>query len=334
MKIAQKILWLIPALMLVGGRMGDANVRSTVIGLLRTYSPTGFHIIDTYVKAPKTYKFGSSTITTGKTDFMTWVEGTTSREIVKSLNTVVHETCHGYTGLLGYMHMKDGGDEGHWGKVDYYYVGGDEGILVYETKTFPSREMADTFTEKQKTFRFKTYITSKETSQGTQVSGIYGLLDELNAYYHGTKVSFDLLPFYEERMPDSPEGWLQYFQEVNGTYYAHLEFKLYIAKYLLYAREEHPDVYEGIMSNDAFRRAFARIDKNYSELIRDFFAVKIKIADKLRSRGFEVSEDDRFVWIGKHGSKKGRGHFLDTYRVLEAELGNEELIDILAPLYK
>jgi hypothetical protein len=334
MKIHQKILLLVLAFVLAAGRMYGADLRSTVLGLLRTYSPTGYHIVDTYAKAPKKYTFGSGSITVGKTDFMTWVDGTNPSAIVKSMNTVVHETCHGYTSLLGYTHRTASDRESFADNVDCYYVGGDEVILVPRTKTFPSREMAGTFTAEQKTFRFKTYITSKEASQGTQVGGIYGLLDEFNAYYHGTKVSFDLLPFYEERLPDSRETWFQYFTEVNGTYYAFLEFKLYIAKYLLYAREKHPDVYEGIMNNDAFRKAFSRIDRNWSDLIRDYFAVKGEITEKLRRKGYEVSEDDTTLWIGQNRSKKGVGNFVDTYKALEVMLGDKELVDILAPLYQ
>jgi hypothetical protein len=334
MNICQTLLWLIPALMLTGGRMDDPEVRSTALELLRTCSPTGFHIIDTYANAPTSYKLGSTSITIGKSDFTVWIEGTTPREIAQSLNTAVHETCHGYTSLLGYKYLTERGDARYAEDIFLYYTGGNEGILVYGTKTFPSREMANTFSARQKTFRFEAYITPKDSSQGTQVNGVYGLLDELNAYYCGTRVSFDLLPFYEERMPDTPKTWFQYFEQVNGTYYAFLEFKLYIAKYLVYAREKHPDVYEGIMNNDAFRKAFARIDKNWSDLIREYYAAKPKIAEKLRARGYAVSEDDRFIRIGKRELMVGEGNYVDTYNALDAELKNKEMVDILAPLYK
>jgi hypothetical protein len=66
-----------------------------------------------------------------------------------------------------------------------------------KTKTFPSREIIPSIPENLRTFRFSDYVETTNEIQSTQNEGIYGLLDEFNSYYQGTKASFDLLPLRE-----------------------------------------------------------------------------------------------------------------------------------------
>ena len=298
--------------------------RRLALKLLQQYSPSGYYIISQYAAARTSFTCESGSVSVSKTDFSSYLRGTAPAQIAESLNTAVHEICHGYTGLLAYP-AKEAAGIGACASGTYfsYYIGGTESILVKQTPVFPTREMAASIPARMHTLRFPTYVLASG-NLGAQVNGIYGLLDELNAYYHGTKTAFDLLTFYRTEMPQTPETWLAFFTGVNGTYYAYGEFTYYISMYLRHAKANHPAQYREIVANESLKNAYAKIDRNYRDLIAAYVAAKKDILAELARQGYSVSEDSKLLWIGKNGSRQGRGNFLDVHTRLMDELAKDE----------
>ncbi|TAL35427.1 MAG: hypothetical protein EPN93_10365 [Spirochaetes bacterium] len=308
----------------------SVSKKDIALDLLRRYSPTGLYIIDEYMKAPTSFTIGGSSMTVSRTDFGIYVEGSRAAEIVKSLNTTVHETCHGYTSTMALVYQQQSGAPAD-GQFLCYYVGGTQAVPVRVTKVFRTQEMAKTFTKSQKSYRFNTYVNSSSADLGSQVHGAYGLMDELNAYYHGTRTSLNLLPYYKNELPLSSTTWNAFFQDVNGTYYAGLEFTLYIAKYLQYAKAKYPDVFAGIVGNQAFRLAYSRISANWRALIQEYFATKEEIYNSLRAAGYKVNETGNMLMItDPSGRGTGTGNFMDVYAQLQKELEDPEMQSMLA----
>ena len=71
--------------------------------------------------------------------------------------------------------------------------------------------------------------------------------------------------------------WADFFDGFYGTYYAYPEFKSYIFVYMIYAKDNHRDVYDGILQNKDFLSAFKKVDENWTNLILDFKTLKKKI---------------------------------------------------------
>lgn len=300
------------------------GTRLVVLNLLKKYSPSGYHIVDTYRNSPSSFSFMGTRIKMSQTDFMVYVRGNEKKDILKSLNTVVHETCHGYTSRMVYVILSRKNMKPR-GSYSAFYLGKGETVLVKQTKVFPSRKIHRYFPAKLKkgrlNFRFKTYIYPNASPiLGTQRSGIYGLLDEFNAYYHGTKTAFDMMRYYKKHMENTDKTWFKYLQSVYGTYYAYAEFKLFILTYLLYAKNNYPGVYRDIMNNRAFIKVFIKVDKNYSRLIKEFFKVRKGIFSMLRKKGYTVSDSDRFTRIGKGYMRRGIGNFISRYRAYMKEI--------------
>jgi hypothetical protein len=150
--------------------------------------------------------------------------------------------------------------------------------------------------------------------QSTQNEGVYGLLDEMNSYYQGTKASFDLLPYYQKKGKSAE--WRDYFYGVNSTLFACLEFRYYVLTYLFYASEKHEDVYNGIMDNPAFLNAFLEIDRNVSDLIRDYDATRAELYKQFQGWGWKIKEDNIHLTLVVNGRNRQRMNFLGTFNLL------------------
>ena len=310
----------------------DENIETKVWEYLKKYSENSYYILKKYDEAPQQYSFGNTTITLGeKTNFLIYVTGDSDKDIIKSLNTLVHEMCHAFTSTLVYQYLQEQNIE-NFNFDDHYflfYVDNQKSILVPRTKVFRTNEIHESIPEKLQTMRYKIYIYPS-SEIGSQIDGIYGLLNELNAYYHGTRTTLDFLDYYSKIAHDNPMHWLEFFSDVNGTYFAHLEFKFYILKYLLFARDHYPEIYQGILANDQFIKAFKIIDSNYSELIKKYFKIKSEILQDLQNKGIESSEDEEYIFV----ENRGCGNFLGTYKKFEDELNQPEYLSILTALEK
>jgi hypothetical protein len=262
-------------------------------------------------------------------DFVVEIEGDDEEACVTGINTIVHEDNHAAHTFLGREALKEkfGRFSDEFYKWDYFYLKDGRFILVKKTPTFPSRELTAVIPEELRTFRFATYIDTDNAMQSTQLEGVYGLLDEMNSYYQGTKASFNLLPYFEKK--GASANWHDYFQGVNGTFYGCLEFRFYFLKYLMFAKENHPDVYDGIMKNKGFLNAFLEVERNALELIRAYFDEKPEIYKRLESYGWKVHEDEQYLTINATGRNSRHMNFMGAYQLLNEEMKKPEYAEMV-----
>ena len=66
-----------------------------------------------------------------------------------------------------------------------------------------------------------------------------------------------------------PEDWFS-SEALSGmnNCLPYAEFRFYTLRYMPYAKEHHPHIYQGILENDDFRLAFSAIGSLYSDLIQ------------------------------------------------------------------
>lgn len=302
----------------------DPVLQKKVLSLLDAYCPDGSKIVHMSIEKLTHIQ---------RDNFMSYIPtGADEATIVKSLNTVVHEECHSLT-LRGSKILEErfGRESNEFYRVDFIYLSGDRSILVYKTKTFPSREMVSAFPDSLRTYRF-TYVDNKEEVQSTQQSGIYGLLDEFNAYYKGTLASFDLLGYYQKL--GKTANWHDFFQGVNGTLYGCLEFKFFFLKYLQFAEKKYPDIYDALMQNKNLITAFLDIDRGARELANDYFYTKDILYDQLRGYGWNVTEEENgnMLMIEKNGRKEGHMTFMNVYALLENEMQRPDYQNLMGQM--
>jgi hypothetical protein len=307
--------------------ISDAAARRFVLENLKKYAPEGYYIIHTYQKMPLQIKSGKSFVSISKTDFMNFARLSSKQELVTSMETIVHETVHGYQGRRAYEILKEQGRP--FSSSPGYltiYAGEGRDIIIKKTPVFRTRKMASSIPSPLRSFRYYTYINTKRKHLGSQQWGAYGLLDELSAYYYGTRTSFMLLKNFDEIFDERDSDWRPLITRTMGTYYAHNEFKYYILAYMGYAKKNHPSVFRELIDNKNFIRAFFSIESKFTALNKELFTFSF-----LRESGYTVHHMSNNIRLTKAGrSPMYIGSFRDLYGRLGKEMEKKQYRDLLS----
>lgn len=216
----------------------DAPVtRENILAVLDSLDPDGAYII----------RATSSNSMFGDTLLSWWdsfggLMGNVS--ITDRLATAVHEECHMFTSYDFFS--------------DRFYIGNGESVSVRRTNVFDSAEMTATIPEALRTFRFNTYVgLEADALMSSRQFGVYGLMNEFTAYCWGTN---NYVQTYDYRVSHGD-------RTMSNEWIAYAEFRYYILRYMLYAKANYPTVYQGILDNNDFCRAFITVDSIYAGVI-------------------------------------------------------------------
>jgi len=306
----------------------NGSKRDFALYLLKKYHPDGYYIIQRYEKMVKRFRvrrIGNF----GKKGFMVWARGKGRRSVINGLGTMVHESNHSFTSMYPRRYFKLSKSRRRpWGFRGYgYYINREKSIIVQFNRVFPARKIRHLFPKsfhkgKMLNFRFTTYVYPSSRTQSTQVHGIFGLLDEFNSYYHGCQAHMKMLPYYKTMKKNDYKGMGKYFSNVNGTRFAYHEFKLFILLYMIKAKISYPHIYQALLQNKPFLRAFLTIEKNYSNLLNEYQGIKSKLKIWLKKRGHRLEETESSIFIKKRrlGRHIGYGHFNKVIAAYDKEL--------------
>ena len=204
----------------------------------------------------------------GQDAILNYSDGNSAENWLRDFSTVVHERYHGWEFRYG---LKLFGDGYKVFLLDPEIIIPVERLEQYNTSVLHQevdQEIRDSI------FRYKPYIYDGPNSKmGSQVHGMYGLMEEWNAYYLGSKAMIDLENYFLTR--DKGLDDLSQFSAYIGDYIsavaseinAHYEFKLFMAWYLTKARKDYPDQYQAMMGQTSLRVAFTLIDDAFDELV-------------------------------------------------------------------
>ena len=204
-------------------------------------------------------------------------------------NTAIHETYHGFSHTTTY-YLEDG-----------YY------LSVPGSNVYSSEEMTVMIPAENRTFRFNTYV-GEGSNLSSNLRGIYGLMNEFNAYQMGMNYGADMFDYYCAQKP-SAELWFEFINGCENDRQAYSEFRYYILTYLLYAKEHYPDIYEGLMNNEKLRYAFTIVESNFAEDIARYEAALERLAKGDVPRPIKVRVEEDTVWIGNQGVGRHKAEY-------------------------
>lgn len=232
-------------------------------------------------------------------------KGDSLAEYLLELPTVIHEANHHYNGEKGPA----------INKTRYYFKSGDEKFEVEVFPVFPSSEInqyAPT-SDKKKIFRYSTYITSNTPHLDSRVNGIFGLLEEMNAYYQSMTTSLLLFDYYKDKYGFSnPDVWVNWLGSIGSYRYSLNEFSLFISWYLQTAKAAYPDVYKRICNS-------AQVKTMYRFLHEQNLAMQQEYNDCLKEIT-DNSGNTLNVYNGAIFNKKtGRGYGLGDDRLQQTQ---------------
>lgn len=267
-----------------GQRTSGKADTSAMRALLARYSPTGSWIVNAADTLPRTFTIGGRTTTLSTTgQFERYFNDGSPRNLVRYMSTAVHEVFHAISTRLGYQLMVEAGTT-ELVDAQGIYLGGTP-LLVRFSESFPAREIDPSFPPDARSHRYATYISPSGDNHGTQIDGVFGLMDEWTAYHHSARITLDFWPWIRDEAPRTRDVYVAYRSAMHSRWLAGKEFKLYILHYLVHAGQHRPDVYSELMSNQTFRRAFAAIDDAWSELAREREQLEPAIASIAAERG-------------------------------------------------
>lgn len=249
--------------------------------LVAEYSITGHHVIQLFDTLPMSFKINGVEISRWtEKQLSKWVRD--NEKVHNSLGTVVHESFHGLNGSLAYHLIAQNQPEAFNKSDDYsvYFTDSNQPLLVKHGGIYNSHLLLDKISPELRAHRYKRYI-QQPSGVGAQVHGIYGLMEEWNAYYLGNRAVVDLYPYYLQISHYEPEAMIDFVHQVGGSYFAYYEFKYFILKYLETARKEYPETYTELMDNEKLKQAYTNIDTAFSALIREFRELLVQMETDL-----------------------------------------------------
>ena len=254
--------------------------------------------------------------------FKTHLKGDSRYGFLSSLSVAIHESTHYYSEIYSLKRIST--KSGSRSSDDYfcYYESSGEGILVKVTNVFPSRDIKEMIDKNLRGIYYKVYIDSNDSSLVAQGMGVYGLLDEMNAYIRGAKVVLDLYPLYIQNNPG--EGLIRFQEDIVPDITAALDFRYYVLSYLIYAQNNRPDTYKNIVKNRAFINAVNKIDNDLVGLLNGYYKNKEDITKQSSRFSIKISENGSLMTVNFPDESKLRTILNgEHYRLLNAKFAEE-----------
>ncbi|NDB35638.1 MAG: hypothetical protein EB023_09940 [Flavobacteriia bacterium] len=235
---------------------------------LQSYSNTSYEILKGF-KSNGSYIVHDGFSRSFSMQHLKYCELKDLKSFLNSIDITVHETTHAFDSQIPYMKAKKGANFVNLSNTEGFYLNPYSIVCIEfpKNKLFPSKELIKEIPESLRTFRFNIYINAGPT-QSTQCNGIVGLLDEFNAYYHGSKVLYDLYPLFSEEYGSGVKwSWSSKFISNAEAFY---EFDFFIKEYLLYAKQYHPLLYQELRTHPTLSYVYKTIRQEFSTLLANY----------------------------------------------------------------
>ncbi len=248
------------------------------LDVLEKYDPQGSYIVNYVLKLPESYNLCGVKITTSVEKVENYLNKNTFQEMLWQLSTLVHEFNHEYTGNP-YLYMQKNNICDASNNYYAYFIDTHHTNLVRLSKVFPSKKIYD-YIQKNNlvTFRVNTYINGNTS---TQSNGIYGLLDEMNAYRVGAITLLNLSKYYIDSQGSYEKWIIEYLQETQSNMMTYFEFKFFILRYLIYAQKNEKQIYNNLMGNTLFLKSFVAVEQSFEKTVNEYIAFYKKVFSEL-----------------------------------------------------
>lgn len=292
--------------------------------LMEKFHPDAMDMLQRVSNLPTQFKIGNFTYRSSPpTNSSKWLDGKSEMDLIGSMNTMIHESHHAFTSSYYLKMLAKDPPSDFDGNFIYrsFWLSRTEIILVKVDAYYNSNELKSDIPKSLRTFRYDPYIAPRDRYLSSQVSGIYGLLNEYNAYYQGTLMTMQMYPEYLDRAKKNIKTLQAFVQHIGHSYGAFYEFKYFCLMYLKRAEERYPEAFESSMNNEALRYVYTKVHNRYEALIKTFDNILLKTVEDLNNNGIKTEIRDGYFWIGGYGV----GIMNEDVEKLSKALKNNEL---------
>jgi hypothetical protein len=278
----------------------------------RKYSPDSWYLLMSYESLPVSSSAplldGGEIASRKSAETFAYLKGRTRIDLLVSMEMNVHEIAHAYYDQNVFRYLAEN-------KIDFnpdnangfiYITPRQSYFVSFPLKAlFPSEELASVIPSSLRTYRYDTYIKG---TTSTQSDGVLGLLNELHAYYCGSRYCFDMLEPYKTAAGSDASGLFEWVTHTQSTMSAFYEFSFFMSEYLLFMKRKYPANYEMLLSYSPFRESYASLTELYNDLIARYLDRIKKEMDLLNSSGeAEAGLRDGWLWIRSGNSHISNG---------------------------
>jgi len=287
------------------------------------YSPDSWYLLMSYDSLPAESSaplLGGGEVNSLKTlATFEYLRGRTRIDLLVSMETNVHEVAHGYFDQNTFRYLNDAGTGFNAENANgFIYITPELNFFVsFPLKSmFPSAKLASVIPSNLRTYRYDTYI---EGTTSTQSDGVIGLLNELHAYYIGSRYCYEILEPYMEAQGSDAAGLFEWVTHTQSTMSAFYEFDFFISEYLLYMKRKYPAGYQQLRSYSPFIEAYSTLRNLYTDLIDRYLErINSEMSRINQQGGSEVSQKDGWLWVrsGESHISSGTPLFSDERKIL------------------
>ncbi len=148
-----------------------------------------------------------------------------------------------------------------------YFIDKGIKIIVPEFTVFKTDELHPKHipTGIQGAGRYRTYVTGTASSND---KGLFGLMEEFNAYYHDNQAVYEMMIKGQKLMFNGEVSENITTNNVSSYY----EFNIFMACYLKYAKKYEAETYSKLIKNRSLRLAYTLIEKNWRDLLTRIYS--------------------------------------------------------------
>jgi hypothetical protein len=187
-----------------------------------------------------------------------------------TLDTAVHENTHRFTSLN--MISSSGRLQ------EQYLVDGSITKIQHGDVQIKTEAVTGSLPTNLRSFRWNTYVAPNAEPTANQ-HGIYGLLDELNAYYRDLKAVYECYPYLADingfEDSDIAMAYISALATDGSPAGAFYEFKYWSLLYLLHLKEKNPVQYREIANNQNFLKVFFYVYDHFEELVEGMIPQRV-----------------------------------------------------------
>jgi hypothetical protein len=311
-----------------------ANV-SWIKSSSQRYSPDTWYMLMQYDMLPSSAMAdvddGGVASSEKPTDTFHYLRGRSRLDLLASMEKNVHEIAHGYFDQNVFRYLRDNNMKMTQGDIcGFIYISPSRSFYIsFPRKAmFPSHDLGEDIPKELRTYRFGTYI---EGNTSTQDDGVIGLLNELHAYYLGSKYCFDMLEPYKTAAGEDAAGLFQWVTNTQSTMSAFYEFDFFIREYLLYMKKHHVADYDMLRSYRPFVESYLTLRRLYKELIDNYQdRIKEEMKHLNSSRNSVARLEKGWLWVrsGKSNVSSGTPLFSKDKDMLQPVLDSKHYREI------
>jgi len=249
--------------------------------------------------------------------------------VLKAIPTIVHESYHYLSRNLQYRILR-----GKAAAYNYmaFCLKPMQPSFVWVTASYNTKELDAIAPQAMKSaFRYNAYIIDYNM---VQVEGVYGMLNEMNAYYLDCRLAVDLIRCYLEKLPVTPGNMVLAVQPYYSAYFALPEFRLFMVYYLYHAKTRYPTIYSGVMTNWPFKKTNQELVARFTGVIAEFETEMTRFKPILEQKGITIVYSRDLMLFNSGSSGTGAGTMKSKWDIVSKELENPQYSEILAELGK